>query len=440
MIAGIPGIDAGLPSPMSQKPSQKLTKRVIDACHPLAKDRLVFDSEVRGFGLKVTPAGRKVYVLQYRMGGRASITRRYTIGEHGGELTADQARAEAIRLRGRIRMGIDPQEEKKARSRPLPKARSFAATAEDYLRHIAKTVRPSTAREWSRIIAYDVAPAWGDRAILAITRAHVRELVEGIARRGAEVQANRTLACLKTLFNWAVAQDIIPASPAAGLKPVAREIERDRVLSADEIRWFWSACDRLGWPFGPLFKLLLLTAQRRDAVGTLEWSHLSADRTTWTMPRGRSKNDRAHEVQLAPLAQSIIAALPVMSETLVFTTTRSRPVSGFSTAKAALDRLMESARREELGLPEDAPAAIAPWILHDLRRTAATGMARLNVPPHVVDKILNHVSGSIRGVAAIYNRHSYLAERGGALAAWARQVEALLADRPANVVPLARSG
>ena len=307
---------------MAQKPAHKLTKRVIDACQPCPRDQLVFDSEVKGFGLKVTPKGRKVYILQYRMGGRAAVTRRYTIGAHG-DLTADQARAEAIRLRGRIRMGIDPQEEKKARAQPLPEARTFAATAEDYLRRGAKALRPNSLREWTRIIAYDVRPAWGDRAIESITRADVRELVDGIAKRGAEVLANRTLARLKTLFSWAVQQDIIPASPAAGLKPVTKETERDRVLADDEIRWFWSGCDRLGWPFGPLFRLLLLTAQRRDEVGTLEWSHLSADRTTWTMPREKSKNDRAHEVQLSEPARAVIAALPVISETLVFTTNAS---------------------------------------------------------------------------------------------------------------------
>jgi integrase len=417
--------------------SERITKRVVDACRPGLKDRVIFDSEVRGFGLKVTPAGRKVYVLQYRMAGRASVTRRYTIGEHG-ELTPDQARAEAIRLRGRIRTGIDPQEEKKARSLPLPKARTFAATADDYLRHVVKTLRPSSITEWTRIIAYDVRPAWGDRPIASITRGDVRELVKGIARSGAEVQANRTLTRLKTLFSWAVQQDIIPASPAAGLKPVAKETERDRVLADDELRWFWSACKRLDWPFGPLFKLLLLTAQRRDEVATLEWRDLSADRSTWVMPREKSKNDRAHEVQLSEPARSIIAALPVMSEALVFTTNALRPVSGFSNAKAALDRLMESERRTELGLPEDAPAAIPPWILHDLRRTAATGMARLNIAPHVVDKILNHTSGSIRGVAAIYNRHSYLEERRSALAAWGRWLDGLAGDRGATVVQLVR--
>ena len=167
---------------------------------------------------------------------------------------------------------------------------------------------------------------------------------------------------------------------------------------------------------------------------------LARSRQRYDVPREKSKNDRAHEVQLSEPARAVIAALPVISETLVFTTNAMRPVSGFSNAKATLDRLMESERRAELGLPAESPPTIVPWILHDLRRTAATGMARLNIAPHVVDRVLNHVGGSIRGVAAIYNRHAYLEERRSALAAWGQWIDGLVADRPANVVPLARSG
>jgi integrase len=410
----------------------RITKRLVDAERPTTKDRFIFDSEVKGFGLKVTPAGKKIYVLQYRMGGRNSPTKRFTIAEHG-EFTAEQARDEAIKLRGQIRMGVDPQEEKKARARPAPVAQTFAETADAYLRHAEKGLRPSSAREWRRIVERDVKPRWGKRATESITRRDVRALLEEVASRGADIQANRTLARLKTLFNWAMQQDIIPASPVAGLKPLAKEIERDRVLSDDEIRWFWAGCDQLGWPFGPLFKLLLLTAQRRDEVGTLEWGHLSQDGKTWTMPRERSKNDRAHEVQLSPQAAVVLGSLPRVAETLVFTTNGARPVSGFSKAKATLDRLMEAERRKQLGLPDDAPPAIPGWILHDLRRTAATGMARLNFPPHVVDKILNHVAGVIRGVAGIYNRYDYLDERRAALEAWANWLDTLLAGAPANV-------
>src|SRR5262249_22654902 len=212
----------------------KITKRAVDAEQPGVKDRFIFDSEVKGFGLKVTPTGRKVYVLQYRMGGRGSPTKRYTIAEHG-ELTAEQARNEAIKLRGLIRTGRDPQAGKKARAALSCKQQTVNETADAYLRHGGRHLRPSTLKEWRRIIDRDVRPRWGKRPTAAVTRRDVRELVEEIAGRGAEVQANRTLARLRTLFNWAVGQEIVTVSPLDGLMPHKREAERDRVLSDTEI-------------------------------------------------------------------------------------------------------------------------------------------------------------------------------------------------------------
>jgi integrase len=197
-----------------------------------------------------------------------------------------------------------------------------------------------------------------------------------------------------------------------------------------------------------MFKLLLLTAQRRDEVGGARWPEIDLDKRLWTIPRERAKNDRAHEVHLSELALEILSELPKISRSradgagsepspYLFTTSGERPVSGFSKAKERLDGHMLNLLRVELGQAgRDPDAAIEPWILHDLRRTAATGMARLNIAPHVVDRILNHVSGTIRGVAAVYNRHAYLEERKSALEAWSRYVESLVRSTPANVLPL----
>jgi integrase len=179
---------------------------------------------------------------------------------------------------------------------------------------------------------------------------------------------------------------------------------------------------------------------------SLEWQEIDVDKRLWVLPRSRAKNDRTHDVHLSQLAMEIIEKLPRMSGTdLVFTTNDRTPASGYSRAKTNLDAAMRRARRRSLGLPEDdaaclealallkgkqPPVEIEPWILHDLRRTAATGMAQLNVPPHVVDKVLNHVSGTIHGVAAVYNRYGYVEERGAALEAWGRYVQGLV--RPAT--------
>ena len=298
----------------------------------------------------------------------------------------------------------------------------------------------------------DDLKAWQKRPLGSISRRDVNDVIDSIATR-AEVQANRTLAKLRALFNWAVDNVRIAASPLEGLKPPTKEQARDRALSDDEIRWFWTACEASGWPFGPLDQLLLLTAQRRDEVAGMEWSELDFKKATWSMPRQKAKNGRAHDVPLSAAALAILQSLPRVNDRFVFTTTGKTAVSGYSRAKRRLDKEMEKARRAFLNLPQDdeayrraletpaskpLPVEIPHWIVHDLRRTAATGMARLNVPPHVVDKVLNHVSGKIRGVAAVYNRFEYIEERRAALETWGRYVDDLVAPAPANVVAIRR--
>jgi integrase len=226
----------------------------------------------------------------------------------------------------------------------------------------------------------------------------VIELLDAIVDRGATVQANRTLAVLRRFFNWTLEREITTASPMAGLKAPTAETARDRALADDEIRLFWAACDDLGWPFGHMFKLLLLTAQRRDELGGMEWTEIEPlDERVWKIPREKAKNDRAHEVHLSDLALEIIQKLPRMSRRrgdgaglepspYAFITNGDRPVSGFSKAKRRLDGRMMRLRcadLEEAGRHSER-AEIESCILHDLRRTAATGMARLNIPPHVV--------------------------------------------------------
>jgi integrase len=202
-------------------------------------------------------------------------------------------------------------------------------------------------------------------------------------------------------------------------------VPRDRVLDDDEIVRFWTACETLGPPFASLFRLLLLTAQRRDEVGGMRWSEIDFERCEWRIPRERAKNDKASVIHLSDFAIEILEGMPRIGDSdFVFTTNERAPVSGFSRAKNRLDALM--------GNPPE-------WTLHDLRRTGASGMARLNVPPHVVDKILNHVSGAIRGVSAIYNRYSYVEERRAALDAWARFVESLVRPGASNVIGLRRA-
>lgn len=406
-----------------------------------------FDASFGSLALRITETGHKSWSLYYRMGKRL---RRFTIGNYPAIKPA-QARREASAALERVRQGADPSEEKRQR-REAPEADSFEAALQDYLDRTRRNIAPSTYKEMKRVLEREFAKAWRDRMIGSITRGDVNRIIDAIAARGAEIQANRSLAYLRTFFNWTVERGRLPASPAAGIRLPTKEQPRDRVLTDGELRWLWEACEVVDWPFGPLVKLLVLTAQRRDEVAGVERPELDFGKKVWTMPREKAKNNRAHEVQLSTTAIDVLQSVPKMGDGLVFTMTGGKtPVSGFSRAKLRIDAEMVKARRRSLSLPEDdkqyrraiglaadkpLPVEIPRWTLHDLRRTATTGMAALKIPPHVVDKVLNHVGGKIRGVAAVYNRFEYIEERRAALEAWGRYVENLVAPVPSNIIAL----
>ncbi len=395
---------------------------------PGARTHGIFDASFGGLALRVSDKGHKSWSLHFRMDGRL---RRYTIGSYPAIKPAD-ARRRAQRALDRAREGIDPTEEKRA-SRNASPTRKLGGLARDYLERKQRNVTPNTYRVTKHTFERDILPNLGHLSIKTVNRADINRVVDAVIARGSDVHANRVLARLRAFFNWAVERGELPASPVAGMKLPTKERPRDRVLSDNELRWFWKACEAIEWPFGPLAKLLLLTAQRRDEVAGMEWADVEFKNHTWTQPREKTKNDRVHEVHLSTLAVELLKSIPCISKDFIFTSSGEKPVSGFSHAKRRLDRAMLAAKQQELSADCD---AIPPWVLHDLRRTAATGMARLNFPPHVVDKVLNHVSGTIRGVAAVYNRFEYIEERRAALEAWGRYVENLLAPAAAKFVAL----
>lgn len=409
-------------------PRKKLTDLFVAKIAAPTKGRVeYFDATFPALALRVTDSGHKSWSLFYRANGRL---RRYTIGPYPAFDPAAARKAASSALH-QVQAGGDPAEEKRTRRlAPRPEADDFASVAREYLeRQVKRNTAASTYRETARIVEQDVIPQWGKRSIASIAKRDVIALVDKKVASGADVQANRILARLRTLFGWAVEKDRIAVNPCEGLRPPTKEKARDRVLSETEIRAFWTATGELGWPFGQLFRLLLLTAQRRDEVATLEWAELDLDRRLWSLPREKAKNDQGHDVHLSSQAIDVLAALPRIAGDLVFSTNGRTAVSGFSRAKERLDDLMAKA----LGEP------VEPWILHDLRRSAATGMAGLKIAPHVVDRVLNHTSGTIRGVARVYNRFEYLDERKAALEAWGRKVGTIVnsADMANNIVELA---
>jgi integrase len=228
----------------------------------------------------------------------------------------------------------------------------------------------------------------------------------------------------------AVSRGIIERSPCEGINPPSTETVRDRALSLDELRLVWRAADQLGFPFGPIIKLLILTGQRRTEVAGAEWAELDLENCLWTIPAARSKNRRQHAVALSPQALKTVNSLPRFSGSkFVFSPGKTAP-SGFSAAKARLDKIVAS----------DNGSPTPPWVLHDIRRSVATGLAGLGVNLPVIERCLNHVSGSFGGIVSIYQKHSFADEMRAAMDAWGRRVESIVSGSSAgNVIELARA-
>ena len=218
------------------------------------------------------------------------------------------------------------------------------------------------------------------------------------------------------MFNWAVARDIIAASPCAGVKPPTAERSRDRVLTDQELRAVWQAADKIGGTFGALVRLLILTGQRRDEVAGMRWSEIDLEGRRWTLGPSEFEDNRPHEIPLSKPAIAILTALPRIGNRFVLTSTGDAPSSGYSKGKRRFDSL----------LPPDMP----DWRLHDLRRTVASGLARLGINLPVIEKVLNHASGSFAGIVGVYQKHEFSEEKRRALDAWGAFVAGLAGDRP----------
>jgi integrase len=424
-------------------PRRRLSKLFIDKIKPPASGRAeYFDTAERGLVLRVTSSGHASWSVVYRVSRKL---KRYTIGPYAEgkaareEFTVEQARERARQVKALVREGKDPAAAKRAGREALgDDAGTLKTVAYDWLAlHVKRHCKASTYKESKRILDRDVfdldeggsPQRFAGRKIEDIKFDEIRLLVSNIVKRGADVHANRVQKRLHAMFNWAVAERRLAASPITDMPLLTAEKPRDRYLNDDEIVWFWKACEKIGWPFGELFQLLLTTAQRRDEVGQMQWSEVDLDKKIWTKPREKAKNDKAHIVHLSDAAVSVLRSLPGVGRGYVFSRDGKTFVTGFTWGKKILDKAMAA-----LAAAED--KTVAPFILHDLRRSAATAMASINVPPHVVDRILNHVGGTIRGVAAVYNKYEYLPEREAALKAWGNYVESLVSPKPSNVVDL----
>jgi integrase len=363
---------------------------------------------VKGFGVR-RQRNAAVYFIKYRVFGRQRMC---TIGQHGSPWTPDGARREAKRLLGLVAEGKDPQAQKiEAREKA---ADTLGRVVAEYLTQAKKKQKPRSYAETERHLLIN----WKPLHLVSVFHLRRRQIAARLAQLETErgpVTAARARAALSAMFNWAIREGYeIAANPVFGTNRPAEPKSRERVLADGELAEIWRACR--DDDYGRIVRLLMLTAQRRDEVGGMRWAEINGD--TWVIPGARTKNHREHSVPLTEPALAIIAAPPRRSDRdYVFGNgPRSngdghRGFSGWSKAKAALDERI---------------ATKLEWRLHDLRRTAATVMAdRLGVLPHIVEAVLNHISGHRAGVAGVYNRAKYQIEMRAALEAWAGHVAAI---------------
>src|SRR5215475_4362872 len=386
-------------------PRTKLTKSVIDALPTPDADTVYWDRALPGFGVKVTPKGRKVFVVLYRTGGAGSKLRKYTIGPYG-RVTLHQARVAAQKVFAARLEGRDPAAEKREAKR-----RVVADRVEDLLESfIAQRLsRNRSANEISRLLHREVGTPWAGRSIHEISKRDVVEVISAIEQRGAPVAANKTLKSLKTFLRWCVGRSVLDQSPAEGVPLPAKEVARDRVLNDQELAQVILAAREIGGSYGGIVELLALTGQRREEVARMKWDELDLAQRIWTLPKSRTKNAKEHVVHLSEQSMAVLKRV-AKKEPFVFSVLGTKPFQEFSKGKRRLDQL----------------SRVIEWRVHDLRRTCVSGMARLGIAPHVADKILNHQSGTITGVAAVYQRHEFLRERKDALDRWSAHISNLI--------------
>lgn len=385
---------------------RRLTPKTIEALPPAVHKRYeVHDQLLPGLHLRVSATGGKVFYISKRIDGQM---KRIKIGPWP-VLTLHDARDKARNILRSIELGryieIAPHEKEQ-------RMQTLGEVVPQFMDLYAK----QRTKDWKgteRVLLK--FSSLFSRPIDQIKRADVVRVLDTIIAGGAPARANRALAAIKKLMNWCIDRGMIETSPVAALKPPTKETPRERVLSDNELKACWFMAELEGFPFAQCVQLMILTGQRRGEVAGMRWSELDLEEGLWSLPSARVKNSTAHIVPLAPFAVEILRSIPrFQNSDFVFTTTGTTPISGFGHLKERL----------EVALP-----GAEDWRFHDLRRTMATNMAKLRVAPHIVEAVLNHKSGSISGVAAIYNRYTYLDEKREALDLWSEKIRDLTAAK-----------
>ena len=387
----------------------KLTSRnVTTLALPAGKtDVIYWDDAVPGFGLRIRQAGARGWVYRYRFG---NLQRSVKLGS-ASSVPLATARDNASKLEAEVRLGGDPAVKKELARQEAQN--TFALLAERFLDARRPELREATIVEYERHLRR-ACKSLHRLPASSVTQADIAKLLNGAA---GSATANRLRATLSALFVWALKEGmVLPHGNVAAFTHKRTEAARDRVLSDKELKTIWKACG--DGDYSKIIKLLVLTGARADEIAAMEWTEIVDGAIN--LPGSRTKNGRAHTIPLSEPARNIIASIE--QHGIHVFGKRDSGFSGWSKAKAALD--------EKLG------ESVAPWRVHDLRRTCASGMQRLGVRVEIIERALNHLSGSFRGVAGVYQRDPMTAEVKDALNRWARHVMALVGGRNVVVEPM----
>ena len=373
----------------------------------------IFDTQVQGFGIRIGQRERAFFYIRRVKGGKM----RFSLGQYPA-ITLARARAEALDILNQIKIGQDPRQSIKQRKQIITDDTDniFGKLAARFLNEYAtgkkRPLRPQTVKGYKWALTGEPTLAWTKRALASIIDSDIIKVIDAFEAKKQFASARLLRAYLHRFFRWAVEKRLIDKNPASNI-PLASapsDFKRERVLNTTELRKVLEVANKLEDPARTFVNMLVLTGQRRGETALMKWADLDLDGNVpkWSIPAENAKNRLAHDVALPAQAMKSLRAMSRLGD-YVFTTDGKTPMSGFSKIKAKLDA----------GL---ADSGLAHWTFHDLRRSAATGMADLGIPPHVIESILNHVSGVKAGVAGVYNRSRYDDERGSALATWARHV------------------
>lgn len=392
------------------------------------------DGILPGLALRVTDRGNKSFVLIARYPSHPKNPTRRSLGGYG-ELTLEEARQRGREWLSLIRRGIDPKIEM-ARQRAaerVQQANTFEAVANAFLdRYASRLAKSSEARA---IFQKEFLPRWPNRLVTEISPKEIAEAVRAIAERGAPYQAYNAFGWLRRLYNWAIAsgEHGVVDSPVARLSATEiigqRREPRSRTLNNAELRHLWAACERLSYPYGPVFQLLLITGQREREVSDATWDEFDLEGGLWTIPKARMKGYRSHEVPLSASAVRLLKALPRFKGRHLFSSSAgAKPLSGFSKPKIKLDRIIAS--EMQLAAKGGEIPSMPPWVIHDIRRTVRTHLSALPVEDMIRELVIAHAKP---GLHKVYDQHTYIEEKRRCLQLWDQRLHAIL-NPPKGIV------